>query len=333
MSIFSKLLPSDALSSERLPASVIWGLSILLLATYSLGDVFILLGSDWPHLHGVLGVSAIRWEETIAYLPFANASSLDTPFPLAPGYDQELSGLSVFPSLSFLIAGLLLHCVALGNVNVFLLFCHGAIPVLSFWLAYLIFSRFVSKTWAILLALLGTGYFSGFHFGPTVLNALQSGDWSVIFYARIPEISRFPFPGISLACFLFAFLATIGTTRFSKGRFVVLSLLWGLQIHVYAFNFIAGAAFFALWIPYEIRKSEGILNMRLIFRRWVIFLVIAGCCAAPCLVALKSDVGQQMLAKMFSPETSGALVTSDWGWFTSHGLPLVLLVFTFVIFR
>ena len=68
MSILGKLLPSDALSSERLPPSVVGGLSLLLLATYSLGDVLILLGSEWSHLYGVLGVSAIRWEETIAYL-------------------------------------------------------------------------------------------------------------------------------------------------------------------------------------------------------------------------------------------------------------------------
>jgi len=253
--------------------------------------------------------------------------------PFAPSYDQELSGISVFPSLSFLFAGLLLHFVALGNVNVFLLLCHGALPVVNFWLAYLIFSRFVSKTWAALLALLGTGYFSGFHFGPAILDALQSGDWSNLNYARLPEISRFPFPGISLAFFLFAFWTTIGTSRFTRGRILGLSLLWGLQIHVYAFNFIAGAAFFALWIPYASRKHEGILDMGLIFRRWICFFAIASVCAWPFLVSLRSEVGQQMLGKMFTEATSETLVTSDWGWLVSHGLPLLLLAFTFVIFR
>ncbi len=301
--------------------------------TYSLGDLLILTSSEWPHLQGALGVSAIHWEEIIAYLPFANAFSLDTPFPLAPSYDQELSGLSVFPTISFLISGLLLNCVALGNLNFFLLFCHGVLPVLNFWLAYLIFSRFVSKTWAILLALLGTGYFSGFHFGPAAMNALNSGDWSSIFYARIPEISRFPFPGISLACFLFPFLATIGSTGCTKGRLIGLSLLWGVQIHVYAFNFIAGAVFFTLWIPYQIRKSKGILDLRLVLSRWAIFFLISGACVAPFLVALKSAVGQQLLDKMFAAEASSPLLTSDWGWFASHALPLLLLAFTFVVFR
>ena len=323
----------EALSSERLPASIGWSLSILLLITYSLGDLLILTGSEWPHLHGALGVSAIRWEEIIAYLPFANAFSINTPFPIAPSYDQELSGLSVFPTLSFLISGLLLNCLALGKLNVFIIFCHGVLPVLNFWLAYLIFSRFVFKTWAILLALLGTGYFSGFHFGPAVMNALHSGDWSAIFYARIPEISRFPFPGISLACFLFAFLATIGSTRCTRGRLIGLSLLWSIQIHIYAFNFIAGAAFFALWIPYQIRKSEGALDLRLVLRGWTIFFLISGACATPFLVALQSEVGQQMLDKMFASEASLPLLTSDWGWFVSHALPLLLLAFTFVVFR
>tara|TARA_Y100000588_G_scaffold49332_2_gene46481 strand:- start:12666 stop:14585 length:1920 start_codon:yes stop_codon:yes gene_type:complete len=333
VNILGKLLPSGSLSSERLPLFAIWGLSILLLITFSMGDLLILLYSEWPHLHGVLGVSAIRWEENVAYLPFANAFSVGTPFPYAPAFDQGLSGISVFPSLSLLIAAMLLKFVALGNANCFLLLCHGVLPVLNFWLAYLIFSRFVSKTWAILLGLLGIGYFSGFHFGPTLIEVMQSGEWSALVYARMPEISRFPFPGISLACFLFAFLVTIGSTRPSNGRIAMLALLWGLQIHVYAFNFIAGVAFFALWIPYEIRKSEGTLNLRAILLQWGILLLVAGTCAVPFLIALNSAVGQQMLDKMFAPETSGYLVTSDWGWFASHGIPLILLALTFVIFR
>ncbi len=330
----SYLFLPASLHSERLSWPVRILMTVLVLALFALSDVLVLGLSDWPHLYGAVGVPVQRWEEVVIYTPFAQAFSPENLFPVAPTYDKTLSAVSVFPWITFSLEGVVLKVCALGNVDAFLLIAHGVLPVLIFWLIYHLFKRYVSKTWAVLLAFFGVTYFSGFHYveGLASLFASANGQGGSFLSPTLPEAARVPFPSISLVLFLIPLYLTLRHFRLTPGRLFFLSVVWALQVYVYFFNFVAGALFFVLWIIYARRMTDRRYHFGAIVGSIAVFLGVCILLGAPCYAAAASPLGRQMSDKLFAP-AAGAVTTSDWGAMFGYGLPIALLAVSFFLFQ
>lgn len=330
----SSLFSPTPLQSKTLARGTWVGMTVLLFLLFGLSDLLIATSSRWPFLYGVDGAPIQKWEEVVIYVPFAQAFSLSHPFPVAPVFDPTLVAGSVFPWVPFLLCGVLLKAVAFGNLNLYLLLTHTVAPVATFWLIYLVYRRYVSRTWGILLAFFGVTYFSGFHYGGSLSALLGMGGEAAAspFHYGLPEITRTPFPSLSLLLFMIPFYLTVRSSRLDAGRLFFLGFLWGLQIYVYFFNFVAGVIFFALWIIYARRVSDRGWHAGRILGSLGIFVFICAVFAAPYYAAVSSPVGQQLSAKLFAPARA-AVVTSDWGLLLSYGLPLLLLLVPFFLFR
>ena len=92
---------------DYLSAYMIVLISMLIIVIFGLADMLILLSSDWPHLYATVDMPIQKWEEIVIYMPFGNAFSFQNPFPIAPTYDNDLMGYSVYPCVTFFIMGIL----------------------------------------------------------------------------------------------------------------------------------------------------------------------------------------------------------------------------------
>lgn len=332
-SIFSSMLFLKTPPRETLPVGLKIGLTAFLFILFGFSDLLILLSSEWPHLYGAVGVPVQKWEEIVIYAPFAEAFSWHNLFPIAPAVDKSLSGWSVYPWITIFLQGVLHKIFAFRNIDLYMLLSHGALPVLNFWLIYLVFKRYVSKAWAILLSFLGVTYYSNFHYAESLGVLFGAGSKGAsVFHYSLPEITRTPFPSLSLLLFLVPFYLTVYSNRLDSYRLAFLSLLWGLQIYVYAFNFLAGGIFFALWIAYAHYVNEKTFRPGKLAKSLSVFLLACAVIGIPYFASSVSVLGKQLSGKLFEP-AHGALVTSGWSVLVSYGLPISLLAFAFFLFR
>ena len=255
--------------SEYLDWRVICLISVYITGVFSLRDLLILLDNEWPHLYGVVGVSSIRWEEIVNYLPFAKVFSFSNLFPIAPTIDQTLIGWSFFPIISIFVFQILFKLIGFGNLDIYLILSHSLLSLLNFWLVYLIFRLFIQKSWALFLAFLGIGYFSNYSSIAYFIDLIrETGSFIELASIDPPEVSRIPFPAISLPFFTGTLYLTIQNNRLHYSRIISLSILWGLQIYVYAFNFIAGMLFWFFWICYAQYINDKEWNIRHIIKNF-----------------------------------------------------------------
>lgn len=331
--MFSSMLFLNTPPREALPVSLKIGLTTFLFVLFGFSDLLILLSSAWPHLYGAVGVPVQKWEEVVIYAPFAEAFSWHNLFPIAPAVDKSLSGWSIYPWLTIFLQGVLHKIFAFGDMDLYMLLSHGALPVLNFWMIYLVFKRYVSKTWAILLAFLGVTYYSNFHYAESLAVLFGAeGKGASVFHYSLPEISRTPFPSLSLLLFLVPFYLTVYSNRLDSYRLAFLSLLWGLQIYVYAFNFLAGGIFFGLWIAYAHYVNEKTIRLGKLAKSLSVFLLVCVVIGIPYFASSVSVLGKQLSGKIFEP-AHGAFITSGWSVLVSYGLPMSLLAFAFFLFR
>lgn len=309
-------------------------ISVFIALIFGFSDLLVLMRGYWPHLYGIAGVPLARWEEVVCYMPFASAFSTVNPLPVAPSYDRTLFGLSHMPFITMVLSGMIFKTLSLGNVDIYLLFCHSVLPMLNFWLIYSIYHFFLRKRWAILLAFFGIGYYSAFSSVGYFSNVFFRGE-SFIEGSPLafPEISRTPFPGISLLLYLVAFYLTIRTKKVRMRDMLFLSILWGLQIYVYFFNFVSGFIFFILWVIYATyftnkRGFRETLLKHIGLALIVIFLIIL-----PFLfMASQNEVFKSLQTKLSSGIDTPFYI-GNWGFVLSYLLPLLLLVITFYFFR
>lgn len=322
---------------DRLGWKLVVFLSLFVWGVFSLRDGMILLMGDWPHLYGAVGVPKMRWEEVVCYLPFAKAFTMSTLLPIAPAVEPRLSGFSFFPVISMGLFQLLFAMVG-KNLDGYLCLSHGLWPVVNFWLIYLIFRVYIHKSWALLLAFLGVGYFSNFSSFDYLVNLLQ-GEGTLLGLMSLdpPEITRVPFPGISLTFFAGILYLTLQNNRLNFARIVWLSVLWGLQIYVYAFNFIAGIMFWYIWLLYACYVTKKQWNtlylIKVLALATIIILIVTVPYMLKCFL-FQSSIEQQFVDRLnwVSQYTKGGYF-SGWGIMLAYLFPLGFVILTIYLFR
>ena len=327
----SLLSPPAAAPGARLSVGMRVAVSVLVLLVFGLGDLLVLLFSNWPHLYGVAGVPVQRWEEITIYLPFAQSFGWSNLLPIAPGVDRALMGSSVYPWITMALEGFILKVLCFGSTDLFLFVNHSVLPLASFWLIYAVFRGYVSRTWAVLLAFLGVSYYSGFHYADAIA-ALLGVPGKTFFPGVLSEVTRMPFPSLTLPLFLLPLWLTLRSNRLSEDRLALLGVLWALQVHVYVFNFLAGASFFALWIIYARYVTDKGFEIPAILRSLGTFIFLCVVLAVPFYATAGSPLGKEIAGKLFSP-VDRWLVLSDWGAAIGYLFPLLLLGVTVYLFR
>jgi hypothetical protein len=190
-------------SIERLNWRIKLALSVFIVLIFGIGDILILSGSSFPHLYSVIETPSSQFEEAVIYLPFANSFGLQNLLPAAPGFDPSTSGLTVYPAITIIIQGIIFRLLCFGSIDIYLLLIHTIIPLVSFWIVYTIFRRFISISWSITLAFWAITYHADFHFAGYILALLRNpGQFISLSSAVLPEITRVPFP--SYRCRYFA---------------------------------------------------------------------------------------------------------------------------------
>ncbi len=313
------------------------GTSIFLILIFSIRDLPILLNSDWPHLYAVVEVPILRWEEIIFYLPFATEFTWSNWFPIAPTVDGSINGWSFFPTISILIYQLLYKTIASGSIDFFLILLHTLLPLINFWIVYAIYRLYINKSWSLLLSFLGIFYFSEFSSFSYILEVLN-GNNNLISSASIspPEISRIPFPGISLPFFLITFYLTIKNNRLDQRKLFQLSIFWGLQIYIYAFNFIAGILFWLMWIIYAKYISDKGFVLKNILKEWIISLTIIFSVSSPYVIKFlffQSKTDQQFLESLIWVQNNLEVYSSNWGGIISYLFPTIFVICIIFFFR
>ncbi|MBI5698778.1 hypothetical protein HZC35_00520 [Candidatus Saganbacteria bacterium] len=239
-------------------------------------DALILFCGKWPHLYAVINTTTLSWEEIYCYAPFANRVSLTNLFPALPNADPLFAFFTNFPFLAIWVQGFILKIISGGNLDVYLLIMHVLFPALSFTLLYLVYRRFISQSWALLFSFLGVITYGNFSYFAYLRDLVAAGiNWGhVLALSSLSplELSRAPSPSFTFFYFVLCFYLTIGNIKPSLQRIVGLSLLWGLNLYVYVFNFIVGALFWIAFIFY----SSILVNKKIDRRDIAVKVAIAG---------------------------------------------------------
>lgn len=325
-------VPQEHACENRLGLETIVLLSLLILLVFGSADILILVFSDWKHLFGIVNVPISRFEEVVFYAPFAKAFSCWNFLPIAPGCDKGLFGLSHMPFISIMLSGFIFKVVCLQSIDLYLLFCHSVLPLLNFWMLYKIFRLHLKKRWAIFLAFLSIGYYSSFSSINYVIGLLHGKSLIETASLAQPEISRTPFPALSLLLFLIPFYMTIKSIELNTRRILILTLLWAFQLYVYFFNFVAGLLYFVLWLSYacslNLRKQSMMdLAKYWVFASFVVFLVVA-----PFISIVHQPIFQEIKSKLFDVVPSSIIINS-WGVWAGYFFPLLIMCFTLYVFH
>ncbi len=320
---------------DQLSGRLVILISSFLFLIFSARDLLVLFSSSWPHLYSIVDVSLIRWEEIVVYLSPANFFSFSNLSPSASAVDGSLSGMPMHSMASLLVYQLLFKTIGFGNLDFFLFLNHGLFPIINFWLIYLIFRIYIHKSWSILLAFMGVSYFSGFSSFGYVIDLLK-GAGDLISSASLdpPEVTRSPFPGISLMFLSGAILLTLKNNIISSKRILFLSFVWGIQIYVYFFNYLIGVPFLLLWMGYAIYFSRKTFSRPEIIKFYLVALGIIACLSVPFILrntVFLDLVDQQFLLNLNISDPLEGLQFSGWGFFIAYFMPIFLLLITVYI--
>ena len=163
-------------------------------------------------------------------------------FLIKEGFLSFNSGTVSLPFLSLWINSILLKLFGLSyTVLIFSIL----IPSLCFSFILLIYLRYLPLLWSIFLSFLGLFSISEGPFRNFIFSIFKNFPNTFDIDVNKPDIMGMPFPSLSLLAFVITLFYTIQRTYLSKNRTLVLSFLWGLQIHFHIINAIIGIPF---WI-------------------------------------------------------------------------------------
>lgn len=306
------------------------GFTIFLVCLFGLKDILILASDKWPHLYSVVNTPRISWEETYTYFPFANHFGLDNLLPAAPMVKHGLNKFTFFPAITLISQGVIFKWICSSNIDLYFLFMHTFFPILSFWLIFLIFRRYIEAPWALMLAFFGINCYPNFSFFPYLFNLLAHPMQFVNTTSLSPlEITRTPMPSFSFFFFIFTFYISTKKNKPSGKHYLLMSILWALNLYVYLFNFIAGITFWFLYIIYTCYIKDGHINTKTIILTLVKNMVVVLVIISPIIVKKlfpPTSLDAEIFQRVEVVGREAGLVAGKWGWEIAYLLPIILVI-------
>lgn len=306
--------------------------TVFLFLLFGFKDIWILASGKWPHLYAVVNTPRASWEEIYCYFPFTRHFSLSNLLPAAPMTNPGLSKLTNFPAITIISQGIIFKYVFFSNIDLYFLLMHTIFPILSFWLIYLVFKRYVATSWALLLAFFGVTSFQNFALLPYLFNLMVSPSAYIDTASLSPmELTRTPTPSFTFFFFIFSFYISTKKQKLSEGRYILMSVLWALNLYVYLFNFIAGILFWFLYIIYTRYTQDRHFHFWNMAKTLLINLLVVTAVISPIVVKrlfFFTPLDGEIFQRMELIVKEAGLFVSDWGWIVSYALPVaaVLLV-------
>ena len=304
--------------------------TIFLLALFGLKDFLVLRNDEWPHLYAVVNNPVLNWEETFVYLPLANHFSLETPLPAAPMADSDLSSFTGFPPLTLVLQGALFKWLFLSHIDAYLLAMHTLLPIAAFWVLFLVYRRYVTASWSVLLAFWGVTFFRNFSSLGYWIALLTQDDGFIRLASLSPmEITRAPTPGLTFLLFILTFYFTTRHDRLSQSTMLWFSLLWALHLYVYLFNFIAGTLFWFGYVIYSRYIQDKAFEPGRIVRTLLPNMAIVLAVSAPLLLKqllFATPLDREIFRRMGVIVATAGPISSDWGFLLAYVLPLTIVI-------
>ncbi len=303
------------------------GFSFILICLFGLKDILILFSDTWPHLYSVVNVPRAHWEEIYCYLPFAGHFSLDNIMPAAPMAYPGHSQFSFFPILTLISQGIILKCVCFSNIDIYLLSMHTIFPMLSFWIIFLVFNRYIAVSWSLLFTLLGVTTFPNFSFLPYLFNIGINPSVAVQTASLSPmELTRTPIPSFTFFFFILSFYLSTREIKPTKLRCYCMSVLWALNLYIYLFNFIAGILFWGLYLIYTCFIRDRTLIFVNVAKTILPNLFIVLFAISPVLIKrffLQTPLDVEIFQKMELVSRGAGFIINDWGAIYSYLVPIL----------
>lgn len=302
---------------------LLWG-ALGVATLLALRDGLILFASPWPKLHGIVDTCTLSWEEIVCYFPFANRVSLANLFPARPSSDPSFSHFTNFPFLTIWVEAFLYQVVCLRSAKFFLLVMHVLFPVASFALLYRIYQHYLGhRKWTLFFSFVGILTYNHFRLrdyladvigSPSLINAVSGASLSP------PEITRLPSPSFTFFFFVFCFYLTLKIRKPDLSKILLMSLLWGINLYVYLFNFILGVTFWLLYLIYVQMLEDRRFQFWNILKTLIGPLLIIGACVMPVFInnvlhpsAINAEIMQRM--SLVTRANAGSF---QWGFFLLH---------------
>lgn len=310
--------------------------TFFLVFLFGFKDIWILACGKWPHLYAVVNTPRASWEEIYCYFPFTRHVSLTNILPAAPMTDPGLSKFTNFPSITIVSQGIIFKYLCFSNMDLYFLLTHTIFPILSFWLIYLVFKRYVVTSWALLLAFFGVTSFPNFALLPYLFNLIQNPSGFIETASISPmELTRTPTPSFTFFFFILSFYISTKKQKLSEGRYIWITILWALNLYVYLFNFIAGILFWFLYIMFTRYIKDRHFNFWNITKTLLINLLVVMIVISP--IVLKqlfffTSLDGEIFQRMALVSKEAGLFVSDWGWIITYVLPVAAILFVIYMY-
>ena len=305
--------------------------SFLLLSLLCSRDALIFLFSPFAHLYGVVNVDRLTFEAIYCYLPMVHQFS----FASLLHFDQ-ITLLQLSRLISLILEKILFVRVCHSNIDAYFFLTNNFFPLISFWVIFQIYKRYVSTAWALLLAFLGISFFSNFSMTDYFFqvffrhgNMITKASFSPL------EISRTPIPSLTFLIFILCFYWSTSTYKISIKRSMFLSALWALNAYVYLFNFIAGMIFWCGFIVFVQYIRKRFFKGRFMAKLLILNVFVIGVVLAPLILKMQSASGgidrhfYQSLGILYR---DAGLIFPQWGIAVGYFFPILITLLAIRIY-
>ncbi|MCK5214142.1 MAG: hypothetical protein KAR05_02160 [Candidatus Omnitrophica bacterium] len=312
------------------------GFSLLLFVLFGLKDFLVLMSDQWPHLYSVVNVPRASWEEIYCYLPFANHFSLHNLLPAAPMTDPGLSQFTFFPALTLIIQGGIFKWICFSNIDLYLVVMHTVFPIMAFWLIFMVFRRYIDEAWSILLAFLGVSHFPNFSLISYAIQVLKMPAAAISRASLSPmELTRTPTPSFTFFFFILTFYLSTKDRKPTQKKLMLMSVMWGLNIYVYLYNFVAGVMFWFFYLIYLCYLKDKRFDLKRIFKLLAANFSLILIVLLPVLLkrfVFFSELDQDVSARMGLVSSQAGILVNAWGFAFSYILPIALVLIVIRLF-
>jgi hypothetical protein len=200
-----------------------------------------------------------------------------------------------------------------------------------FW----IYKRYLSKWWALLLAFWGIAFYDKFSMFGYLFHVLLNPSDVVNAASLSPlEITRTPFPSFSFFVFILCFYLSTLTYKLSQRRYILLTILWSLNIYVYMVNFLAGAIFWFGFIIFTRYISCKSFNIKSISKTVFLNIVVMCAVVSPLFIRMFLNTGldREIIANLGVSHRDAGLIFGPWGVFFTYILPMILVIVVITVY-
>ena len=217
------------------------------------------LYSDLPSAMVVTTANLTHFSEKLTWIPIVLEVMNGQIFPLSTTLSVSTNGFTYYPYFSLWLLAAIAWLFGLNNA---VFFAQVIAPTLVFLVSILLYRRYVSRSWAVLLAALGIVAYSGYPLREFINGLLYGTMYSELGSTTTPDLAGVPIPSLSVLIFLVTLASTLSIRRISKLALLIMSVVWGAQIYVHPVNALFGLPFWFFFVAIRLYREKRFNRIR-----------------------------------------------------------------------